>query len=449
MPRQAMERRRDALHERAYRMLSGDDSDERACRAIPEESCTAVPANYLLNVANGAATKLAEQIASPGLVLPWLMTAIGAPGVFATLFVPVKQVGSLLPQLAIAGRIRAVSRRKWVWAGAGATQAIMLALLAAAVVALPPAIAAAVAVGLFALFCIASGAGSVAFQDVVGKTIPKGARGRMLANRALTGGILALTAGLALRLVGDIQGQSVELVLLLVLTAAALWALAALLFAMMHEEAGATEGGRSILTELRGGFALARAAGGFRRYLVARALLLAVELAMPVFVLQANAHGATATADLPVYVLAVAASAIVSSPFWGHFADRTSETVLALSGIVGAIAGAGMIAVPLLSPVLTSAWSLAPFFALLGIAEAGVRLGRKTYLVDGAPTTERPLYTAFSNTVIGVLAFSGFAFGIMADLLSPAAAIATIAVLAIGGTIAAAALPPAERMAEV
>jgi 2-C-methyl-D-erythritol 2,4-cyclodiphosphate synthase len=36
---------------------------------------------YLLNVANGACTKLAEKLAGPDLVLPWLLGAIAAPDI--------------------------------------------------------------------------------------------------------------------------------------------------------------------------------------------------------------------------------------------------------------------------------------------------------------------------------------------------------------------------------
>jgi len=149
----------------AYRILSGDDSDERACRAIPDSACTDLPRNYLLNVANGAATKLAEQLASPGLVLPWLLGAIGAPATLAGLLVPVKQSGSLLPQLAVAARIRAIPHRKWVWAAAGAIQAGLLVLIALAAVGLPALAAGIAIVGLFALFSIASGIGSATGID--------------------------------------------------------------------------------------------------------------------------------------------------------------------------------------------------------------------------------------------------------------------------------------------
>lgn len=40
---------------------------------------------------------------------------------------------------------------------------------------------------------------------------------------------------------------------------------------------------------------------------------------------------------------------------------------------------------------------------MLAIAHAGVRIGRKTYLVDMAGGNKRTDYTAVSNTVIGLL----------------------------------------------
>ena len=36
------------------------------------------------------------------------------------------------------------------------------------------------------------------------------------------------------------------------------------------------------------------------------------------------------------------------------------------------------------------------------VAQAGVRLGHKAYLVNAAPAAERPLYVALANTLIGM-----------------------------------------------
>jgi hypothetical protein len=98
------------LVERVYDFITEDD-EGRTCEGIPDSTCHEAPQNLVLNV-NGSTTKLAEQMASPGLVLPWLFSSIGAPTALAGLLVPVKQAGSLLPQLAVAGRIRAYPKRK-------------------------------------------------------------------------------------------------------------------------------------------------------------------------------------------------------------------------------------------------------------------------------------------------------------------------------------------------
>ena len=109
----------DDVVERSYRILSGDDSDERSCEAIPDSACSDVPGNYLLNIGNGAATKLAEQLAGPNLVLPWLLSALGTPAALVGFLMPAKQIGSLAPQLLVSGQIRRLARRKWAWVGAG------------------------------------------------------------------------------------------------------------------------------------------------------------------------------------------------------------------------------------------------------------------------------------------------------------------------------------------
>ncbi len=428
-----------------YRILSGDDSDERACSTIPEESCSEIPRNYLLNVANGSATKLAEQLASPGLVLPWLFAAIGAPATLAALLTPVKQAGSLLPQLAVAARIRELARRKWAWAAAGSLQAVMLLLAAAAALVLPP-LAAGIAIVLcFLLFSVFSGIGSVAFQDVVGKTIPKGRRGRMLANRAALGGCLTLAAAAALHFWLEEQAR-LSVTLPMVVAAAGLWALGALAFAAIDEAPGETSGGRSMLGELRAGYRLFRDVTGFRRFIAVRGLLLGVELAMPFYALHASKVLGGSAGSLAIFIFAVGLANIVSSPFWGAWSDASSKKVMATAGAIAAAAGLGATVIALLPATYQSAWLYAVLFFALGIAEAGVRLGRKTYLADGAPSDERPLYVAFSNTAVGLLALAGGLLGVLADLTEPLIAIVVLALVSGLAVLAAARLPEAEDL---
>jgi len=435
----------DETRDRLYAVLSGDDREDRACDAIPDGACAEVPRNYLLNVANGAATKLAEQLASPGLVLPWLMAGIGAPAGLVGFLAPIKQVGALLPQLAVAARIRVLARRKVAWVGAGVVQAVCLALMIPAALALPPVAAGLAILLLLAVFSTASGVGSVAFQDVLGKTVPKGRRGRLLSNRAAIGGALTLAAGLYLRLV---LGEEATLApyLWLIAAAALLWALAALLFARIEELPGATEGGRNALDQAREGVGLVRRIPGYRGYLVARALLVTVEIAMPIYALHAHGLFGGAVASLGVYVVAVGIANIVSSPFWGQFSDLSARRTMAFSGVIGAAAGGLALALAVAPEAWRTPETYALVFFVLGIAEAGVRLGRKTYLVDAAPKDERPLFVAFANSAVGLVTLAAGAIGFVAQGFDPAVAIAVLAVVALAGAAAALAMPEADAM---
>jgi hypothetical protein len=419
----------------AYAIISGDDDADRICDAIPDSACRQAPRNYMLNLANGAASKLAEQLAGPRLVLPWLLGAAGASTMAVSALMPIKQAAGLLPQLLVAGALRARPRRKGFWVAAGCLQALCLLLMVPAMLGLAPGPMALAVLGLLAVFSMASGVASVAFQDVLAKTIGKGVRGGLLANRAMVGGLLALGAGLGIELLS--KGEAAELAVVGLLGGAALlWLLAALCFAFTVEAAGATEGGRNPMDETRAGIALTRGEPLYRRYLGVRFLLLPVELAAPLFVLLAQTDGGVGL--LGLLVAAMALADVFSSRLWGGLADRHAGRVLALSGAVGAASAVLLLLMQLLPGLPTA--TLALPFVLLGVAEAGVRLGRKTWLVDAAAASTRPTAVAFGNTATGVaaLVFSGLGvFG----LLGAAAPVAAVAALAAVGGLLALGLP--------
>ena len=433
----------EPLHS-AYAILSGDDATERACSAFPEEQCTAVPKNLVLNVFNGACTKLAEQLVSPTLVLPWLVSALGAPVAVAGWFVPIKQAGSLIPQMLVAARIRALAQRKWAWAGAGASQAACLVLMAMAVLALPPVPAAWSLLALFTVFSIASGIGSVAFQDVTGKTIPKGVRGRMLANRAAIGGALTLLAAAGLKF-GLGGGGDVAVYAALIGGAALLWLMAAGAFAVVEETPGVSEGGRNMAAELKAGLRLFQDDPSFKRYLTMRiALVIGVELAPPYFALLAQQSQGAGLGELGILIFAVGTANMLASWMWGGLADRSSRRVCAYAASVGALSAVAALISAYVVPGTSMIWAFAGVFVLAGIAEAGVRLGRKTYLVDAAPKDERPLYTALSNTLAGVSALIAGGLGFVAMALGAAWVVAFLAAISVFGIFAAWRMPEAD-----
>ena len=93
--------------------------------------------------------------------------------------------------------------------------------------------------------------------------------------------------------------------------------------------------------------------------------------------------------------------------------DQDRDFVIRPAGeIAAAIAEAGL---DRDRPVVASCGSgVTACHNLLAIAHAGVRIGRKTYMVDMAGGTKRTDYTAVSNTVIGflLLAVGGISSGV-------------------------------------
>ena len=160
--------------EQFYDFLTEDD-EPKACSAIPEEACESSPKNFTLNVFNGTLTKLAEKIISPDLTLSWIMQSLGASSALIGMLVPVKDAGSLLPQLIVSGSIRKYSIRKYFWVTAAVVQALCWAI-AAYLVYSEAAHLPLFLVVLLGVFSMASGVGSISFKDVLAKTIDKQVR---------------------------------------------------------------------------------------------------------------------------------------------------------------------------------------------------------------------------------------------------------------------------------
>lgn len=422
-------------------------NDDNACEAIPDSACRQAPGNFMLNALNGTFTKLAEQIASPSLVLPWLLSALGAPSSLSGFLVPVSRGGSLLPQLSISGRIRKFEVRKWFWAVAGFTQAVALILMALSALFFKG-LAAGIAILVFlAIFSMASGVGSVSFKDVMAKTIPKGKRGTLLSVRATAGGILALGAGVVIH-TGLDQSEDVALYVFLLFAAAFLWFIAAIFFSFIREYPGATEGSRNAISEAKAGWNLLLNQKAFARFVMARAFLLGVILVVPFYAIFARKVTGTEFSSLALFVIANSLATVLSSYFWGRFADRSSRRVLAAGGIVGLLSCMLALSFLILPENWQNPYAFSVVFFVAGFSHTGIRLGRKTYLIDAAPEKERPLYVAVSNTLVGLITLLSAVLGFSADQFGVSWLIALFGAGIAVGIVLALTLPEASNMVQ-
>ena len=84
-----------------------DDEENRVCRDIPDEACREQPRNAGLHLVSLTATKTADGLLDPKLVLPFLLQSVGAPSAAIGFLVPVREALALLPQILVAHRVRA------------------------------------------------------------------------------------------------------------------------------------------------------------------------------------------------------------------------------------------------------------------------------------------------------------------------------------------------------
>ena len=388
------------------RLFEAVTEDREVDSGLSDRAEAEEPGNFLRHVLALSASKIADGLIDPKLVLSWLLQHLGAGAFWVGLLVPVRESLALLPQIFTTPVITRARQRRWFWAGGAIVQGIAAAGIALVALTLEGAAAGAAIVGCLAVLALARSICSASYKDILGKTVGKAHRGTATgtASSAASLGVI-LFAGLLL--LG--WGERFTVVIAAICLAAGFWIAGGAVLATLREAPSDPDDSRQPLSAIR-------AAWGedpqLRRFVAVRALLVGTALAPPYLVLLAPDSG---WGQLGALVLASAVASLLSSYVWGRLSDRSSRRVLLYAGLSGgAVLSAvllaaltGLIGAPLVLPVL--------LFGLM-IAYHGVRQGRSTHLVDMAGEGERARYTALSNTLVGIvlIVMGGLAAGLAA-----------------------------------
>lgn len=428
---------------RLYEWLTGDE-DSRMCDDIPEGACNEQPRNFFLHLWASLGNKLADELSSARLVLPWLMGIMGAPVWMVGLLVPIREAGALLPQIFVAGFIRLKPKRKWVWVTGALIQALAALTLSVLALAATGSLGGALVLAALILLSLARGLSSIATKDVLGKTIAKRRRGTLMGWSGSIAGAATLTAGAVLILLGSQPGNFIVAILLAV--AASGWLINAVAAARIKEASGAVEGGENGWGSIKMGLSLLKDDRTFLHFNLARALLLSSALALPYIALLGQTQSGTDLGGLGILIVISGVAAMVASPVWGKRADQSSRSVMrdtAIGTTLCCSLGASLVWLP--GGWTQSIWPYAAVYALLVIVHHGVRLGRKTYLLDMASQDNRALYVALSNTLTGVLMLLvGGIMGALAQWFGSAILLLILAATAVGAILSAHQLPEVE-----
>ncbi|GGY56559.1 MFS transporter [Bacterioplanes sanyensis] len=420
-----------------------NEEDARACRAISDDACQQVPGNFLRIITAQFFSKLGDAVLNPKITLPWLLQTLGAPAFLLAWLVPLRESGSLLPQLAIASWVRTLPQRKWVWVLGATIQALSVLAMGLVALMFEGALAGWLVIALLALFSLARGLNSVAHKDVLGKTIPKNQRGQVNGWSASAAGLITILLAILLWFFGaDVWSSNSQLLAWALLAAAALWLMAAGVFATVAEFSGEIEGGRNGLREALGQLAILRDDAPFRRFVMTRALFLCSALSAPYYVVLAHQYLGGDIAVLALFLLASGLASLLSAPLWGRFSDRSSLRVMQVAAAMAAACGAVLVVIAWWQPQWLQRLGVLPvlYFAL-SISHQGVRVGRKTYLVDMAEGNQRTQYVAVSNTLIGAVLLLFSAVGGLSQWLSVAGIIFVFSTMAVAGLLLSLRLP--------
>ena len=423
--------------------LVTDDEDTSTSLDIDRDALKQVPRSFVLILVSNFLTKLGDAIASPKTTLAWVATAVGAPAFVLAFLVPIREAGSMIPQLYIGGYIRRLAIRKWIWVMGSVGQSLCVVGIGLTALYLEGAQAGWAMLLLIAVFALARSFSSIAAKDVLGKTIPKTKRGQLTGWSASAAGLLSVGVGVALMLPG-VSGIDESLLGLLLVAAGLLWLVAAFTYSRIPElEGEVSDDSGSVAALDRAKILLTDKP--FRRFVITRALLMCSALSAPFYVaLAQNNYGSTAYL-LGAFVAAAGIASLLSAPVWGRFADVSSKKVMIAAALVTSGIGIATFLVDRWMPnVSATGWFLPLAYFVLSIAHSGVRVGRKTYVVNLATGNQRTDYVAISNTVIGVLLLLVGSIGALAPIITNAGVIGLLSLMGLTGAFFGLSLPDVE-----
>jgi len=417
-----------------YDQVTGEE-DARVCKEIPDEACTEQPRNFFAYLSANVLNKISDELVSARLTLPWLFTILGVPASFVGFLVPIREAGVLLPQLLVAAYVRAIPKRKVVWLIGAVLSALMLLLMGLIAWQTSGVFAGWLILACLVFYSLARGLCSVSAKDVLGKTISKTRRGRLMGYSTSLAGLATLGIGLLLQ--SDfIAHDNLSVLLIFIVFAGLLWLLAFFSFLAIVEPEGATEGGGNALSVALHSLKLLIVDKPFQHYVISRILLLSVALVIPFYVMLVQQQLQGELSILGWLIIANGLASSLSAPLVGKLADQGSRNVMAGAALLAGVIGI----VTWYVSSYQADWqfgviSAVIVFFLITLAHGAVRLGRKVYLVDMANTDNRAQYVAVSNTIIGIAMLFGGIVGVIADIYSVQTVILLLSVIALVASV--------------
>ena len=432
-----------SLTEKLYRFLN-NETEQRVCKDISEQACKVVPKNYFLLIFSSVFTKLGDTLSNPKTVLTWLMSYVSAPVYLISLIVPIRESGSMVPQVFLSKYVKKQPIRKWIWVFGSFLQFLAIASIGFIALNFEGITAGWLIIIAVVIFSLSRSICSLSSKDVTGKTIPKTRRGKLKGYTVSVSGVLVLAAGLFI-LYQSKSEQTITFYSYLIFFASAMWLIAAVIYSRIKEFPEDTDASDNDDTSFISKLKLLKKDAHFRDFVIARSLLLCSALTAPYYILLAQKYIGKEVYLLGLFIIAKGIASIVSSPTWGKLADKSSKNVMTIAVLIASGLGITLFfIITYLDTVRSLVWLYPVAFFILGIAHGGVRLGRKTYIVDMAKGNQRTDYVSVSNTVIGIILLFTGGLSALVSLISIEGVVLILSLFGILGAYKSYKLPDVE-----
>ncbi|WP_221792976.1 MFS transporter [Oceanobacter mangrovi] len=387
-------------------------------------------------------TLLGDALINPKVTLPWILSSLGAPAVFSGWLSPLRESGSLLPQVFIAAWVRRYTLRRGLWILGSLLQAACVIALLVIVLLLEGAQAGWAMLLTMVTFSLARGLCSVISKDVVGKVIPVERRGSLNGWSASLAGFMTLLLAFLLWFLP--ASQSVYLTGLGL--AIACWVLAAVIFHQVDEPVGEADQTDTRLSTLFRPLSFIWRDALLRRFVLARTLLLCSALSTPFYVMLAQQLDSSGGLTLLALLMAGSGLAsLLSGYLWGELANNSSRRVMMIATLLVSVTGLFLGVVSWLHHTwLSVGWFVPLLYFVVCLAHEGVRTGRKTYLVNMATGNRRTDYVSASNSWIGLMLLLVGSVGGLVGWIGLEGVIVVLSFLGLAGVAVSWTLPEVE-----